>query len=77
MSNSKIGLVYDSKLRGKPKSNPNTDTIKVLKKVKFFKRDKTGIMHNKFLVKGDNLLSRKELFLFKSHVAQQIIQQEV
>ena len=46
-------------LRGKPKSNPNTDTIKVLKKVKFFKRDKTGIMHNKFLVKGDNLLSSK------------------
>jgi len=48
MSNRKIGLVYDSKLRktegNKPKSNPNTDTIKVLKKVKFFKRDKTGIM---------------------------------
>ena len=58
MSNSKIGLVYDSKLRGKPKSNPNTDTIKTLKKVKFFKRDKTGIMHNKFLIMGDNLLSK-------------------
>jgi phosphatidylserine/phosphatidylglycerophosphate/cardiolipin synthase-like enzyme len=58
MSNSKIGLVYDSKLRGKPKSNPNTETIKTLKKVKFFKRDKTGIMHNKFLIMGDNLLSK-------------------
>jgi hypothetical protein len=62
MSNSKIGLVYDSKLRkskiNKPKSNPNTETIKTLKKVKFFKRDKTGIMHNKFLIMGDNLLSK-------------------
>ncbi len=63
MSKSKIGLVYDSKLRKpkkeKPKSNPNTDTIKILKKVSFFKRDKTGIMHNKFLIKGDNLLSKR------------------
>jgi phosphatidylserine/phosphatidylglycerophosphate/cardiolipin synthase-like enzyme len=62
MTQSKIGLVYDAKVEkdkktGKLKANPNEDAIKTLKDVQFFPRNKTSIMHNKFLVAGERLLS--------------------
>lgn len=62
MSRIKAALVYDSHLiagkKGKPPlPTPNAPAIKTLNKVKFFARDKTKIMHNKFLVDGGNLLS--------------------
>ncbi len=62
MTQSKIGLVYDAKVEkdkktGKPKANPNEDAIKTLKGVQFFPRNKTNIMHNKFLVAGERLLA--------------------
>lgn len=62
MTRGAIGLVYDAKLEkdkktGKPKTNPNDEAIKTLKKIQFFPRNKTNIMHNKFLVVGERLLS--------------------
>ncbi len=61
MNSIKAGLVYDSHTQKDNKtkkalSGPNAVAIAILKKVKFFGRDKTNIMHNKFLVDGDNLL---------------------
>jgi hypothetical protein len=58
-SNNSIELVYDSHLlyggKGKPKKpSPNQDAINTLKdkkNVKFEPRDKTSIMHDKFLVR--------------------------
>jgi phosphatidylserine/phosphatidylglycerophosphate/cardiolipin synthase-like enzyme len=56
-----IGLIYDShdqvnsKTR-KKSPTPNAGAIKTLSKVKFFPRNKTRIMHNKFLVDGAGLL---------------------
>lgn len=57
---STIGLVYDAKVEkdrktGKLKANPNDDAIETLKDVQFFPRNKTNIMHNKFLVAGELL----------------------
>ena len=62
MAKTKIGLVYDAKIHKDPDTktvlpNASADAIKALKKVKFFKRDKTTIMHNKYLVDGDQLLA--------------------
>jgi phosphatidylserine/phosphatidylglycerophosphate/cardiolipin synthase-like enzyme len=62
MTQSTIGLVYDAKVEkdkktGKLKANPNEVAIKTLKDVQFFSRNKTNIMHNKFLVAGERLLS--------------------
>ena len=58
MTRSTIGLVYDARLTGKPKSNPNKETIRILENIQFFPRNKTNIMHNKFLVVGEHLLAR-------------------
>jgi phosphatidylserine/phosphatidylglycerophosphate/cardiolipin synthase-like enzyme len=61
MTQSAIGLVYDAKIEkkdGEPKANPNEAAIKILKDVRFFPRNKTNIMHNKFLIAGENLLSK-------------------
>jgi phosphatidylserine/phosphatidylglycerophosphate/cardiolipin synthase-like enzyme len=58
MTQSSIGLVYEAKKSGIPKSNLNEPAIKTLKGVKFFPRSKTAIMHNKFLVAGERLLSK-------------------
>jgi len=49
----KIALVHDSH-----SPDPNTDAIDQLDKSKFFGRNKTNIMHNKFLVDGDNLTGK-------------------
>ena len=57
MTQSTIGLVYDAKKIGKLNANPNEGAIKTLKDVQFFPRNKTNIMHNKFLVVGERLLS--------------------
>jgi phosphatidylserine/phosphatidylglycerophosphate/cardiolipin synthase-like enzyme len=61
MDQGKIGLVYDSHVEkdksGKPLANPNDAAIETLDKVKFFGRNKTNIMHNKYLVAGDKLLA--------------------
>ena len=63
MAKSEIGLIYDAKVEKdkktkKPKPNLNSNAIKILKKVKFFPRDKTNIMHNKYLIAGEHLLSQ-------------------
>jgi hypothetical protein len=62
MTESTIGLVYEAKVEKdkktkEPKPNPNEGAIKTLKDVQFFPRNKTNIMHNKFLVAGEDLLS--------------------
>jgi hypothetical protein len=60
MTRSVIGLVYDAKIvkkDGKPKTNSKEAAIKILRDVQFFVRNKTAIMHNKFLIAGENLLS--------------------
>jgi phosphatidylserine/phosphatidylglycerophosphate/cardiolipin synthase-like enzyme len=61
MKTSKIGLVYDAKVQkdknGKILDNPNQEAIDELGKVSFFPRNKTNIMHNKFLVTGAKLLT--------------------
>lgn len=62
MAQSSIGLVYDAKVEkdkktGELKTNPNEIAINTLKDVQFFPRNKTNIMHNKFLVSGERLLS--------------------
>ena len=56
--NMMIGLVYDAKIKkdpetDKPLPNPNNAAIETLQNVQFFPRDKTSIMHNKFLVAGE------------------------
>jgi phosphatidylserine/phosphatidylglycerophosphate/cardiolipin synthase-like enzyme len=51
-------LVYDAKKlkkKGKPIPNPNDGALAELTKVKFLPRDKTNIMHNKFMVSGAKL----------------------
>jgi len=60
MSKTKVALVYDShqakdKKTKKLLAGPNDDAIATLSKVTFHPRDKTNIMHNKFLVAGVKL----------------------
>jgi phosphatidylserine/phosphatidylglycerophosphate/cardiolipin synthase-like enzyme len=60
MGTTRTVLVYDSNVEKdpktkKPKPNPNDDAITELNKVQFRGRDKTNIMHNKYLVAGDKL----------------------
>jgi len=54
-----IALVYDAKVEkddhGVPLRNPNQDAIDALGSVTFHPRNKTNIMHNKFLVSGAGL----------------------
>jgi len=52
-----VELVYDGKTKGdgEGNGNPNAGAIEALESVTFDKRDKTNIMHNKFLVGGNNL----------------------
>jgi phosphatidylserine/phosphatidylglycerophosphate/cardiolipin synthase-like enzyme len=62
MENTQIGLVYDAVVQKDPKTkqvlpNPNAGAIKTLKSAKFFPRNKTNIMHNKYLVGGEKLLA--------------------
>ena len=63
--NMMIGLVYDAKIKrdpetDKPLPNPNNAAIQTLQNVQFFPRDKTSIMHNKYLVAGEDLLSKND-----------------
>ena len=65
MTQSAIGLIYDAKVEkdkatGAPKPNPNEGAVRTLHDVRFFLRNKTTIMHNKFLVAGEHLLSVAE-----------------
>jgi phosphatidylserine/phosphatidylglycerophosphate/cardiolipin synthase-like enzyme len=65
MANIDAALVYDSHMvagkKGAPaKPTPNAPAIKLLKKIDFFPRDKTKIMHNKFLVDGKALLAKQD-----------------
>lgn len=60
MGTTRTALVYDSNVEKdpktkKPKPNPTDDAIAELDKVKFCGRNKTNIMHNKYLVAGDKL----------------------
>jgi hypothetical protein len=62
MSGTKVALIYDShkvkdKKTKKVLRGPDDDAIDTLKKVTFHPRDKTNIMHNKFLVDGTKLLA--------------------
>ncbi len=56
-----IALVYDAKVEkdkdGNPLRNPNQDAIDDLSGVTFHPRNKTNIMHNKFIVSGTGLQS--------------------
>ncbi|OAI49901.1 hypothetical protein AYO43_00570 [Nitrospira sp. SCGC AG-212-E16] len=56
-----IALVYDAKVekdkQGNPLRNPNQDAIDALSSVTFHPRNKTNIMHNKFIVSGAGLQS--------------------
>jgi phosphatidylserine/phosphatidylglycerophosphate/cardiolipin synthase-like enzyme len=60
MGAKRIALVYDAKVTtnddGEPQPNPSADAIAQLAQVTFRKRNKTNIMHNKFLVGGHRLL---------------------
>jgi len=61
----RVGLVYDSHDLVDPKTKkksptPNKAAIDALKKIKFFPRNKTNIMHNKFLVDGTQLMATKK-----------------
>ena len=65
MAGTAMGLVYDAHVEkdkdtGEPLPNPNDNAIATLTAVTFFKRTKTNIMHNKFLVAGDKLLANGE-----------------
>lgn len=64
MKQSSIGLVYDSNVtkdkKGNELPNPNEGTINTLKDVTFFGRDATNIMHNKYLVRGQKLLTKTQ-----------------
>ena len=59
-----IGLVYDAVVqkdnKGKILPNVSQDAIDELTDVTFHERDKTNIMHNKFLVSGTDLLSKND-----------------
>jgi phosphatidylserine/phosphatidylglycerophosphate/cardiolipin synthase-like enzyme len=60
MGATKTVLVYDSHVEQdrktkRPKPNPNDKAIAELDTVKFCGRDKSNIMHNKYLVDGDKL----------------------
>lgn len=64
MGSRTIGLVYDShqetdKKTKKKLPTPNQGALDTLTKIKFFARDKTRIMHNKFLVDGKALMAKK------------------
>lgn len=52
MAGKNVGLVYDAK-----DPSASADALNTLTQVQFFPRTKTNIMHNKFLVAGDALLS--------------------
>jgi len=60
MKTADIGLVYDSNIiknkAGKVLPNESQPAIDALTSAKFFGRDKTNIMHDKYLVRGSNLL---------------------
>jgi len=58
MTTKDIGIVYDADLdkEGNPKPSPNDQAIGILSNVQFFPRRRTNIMHNKFLVGGEQLL---------------------
>ena len=59
MTKADIGLVYDSvkhKKNGQTLPNESQSAIDALPSVRFFGRDHTNIMHNKFLVRGTKLL---------------------
>jgi phosphatidylserine/phosphatidylglycerophosphate/cardiolipin synthase-like enzyme len=63
MKTVKAALVYDSHVEKDPKTklplpNPNDAAIKRLTRVKFWPRDKTNIMHNKYLVAGEKLTAK-------------------
>ena len=65
MAGAAMGMVYDAHVEkdkdtGAPLPNPNDKAIATLTGVTFFKRTKTNIMHNKFLVGGDKLLANGE-----------------
>jgi phosphatidylserine/phosphatidylglycerophosphate/cardiolipin synthase-like enzyme len=62
MNQHSIAMIYDAKVvkekdTGEAAPNPNEGAITTLDKIKFYPRDKTAIMHNKFLVAGEELLS--------------------
>jgi phosphatidylserine/phosphatidylglycerophosphate/cardiolipin synthase-like enzyme len=52
MTHKALGLVYDAK-----DPAASADALSTLTQVQFFPRNKTNIMHNKFLVAGDALLA--------------------
>ncbi len=57
MNQSDIGMVYDAKVDNDNKTgNPNKPAVATLTNIKFFPRDKTNIMHNKFLIAGEQVL---------------------
>jgi phosphatidylserine/phosphatidylglycerophosphate/cardiolipin synthase-like enzyme len=64
MAGTAMGMVYDAHIEkddnGVPLPNPNDEAIATLTGVTFFKRNKTNIMHNKFLVAGEKLLADGE-----------------
>ncbi len=64
MGKKKITLVYDAKVQkdkqGNALKNDSQDAIDVLTKVTFNPRDKTNIMHNKFLIGGVKLADKKK-----------------
>ena len=53
-----IGIVHDAHLDkdGNPKPSPNDAAIGTLSNIQFFPRRRINIMHNKFLVTGEQLL---------------------
>lgn len=64
MAAAAMSMVYDAHIdkdkNGNPLPNANDKAIAALTDVTFFKRNKTNIMHNKFLVAGDKLLTVDE-----------------
>ncbi len=63
MSTAEIALVYDSNIEKdqktkEPLPNPNDAAITALGNVKFWGRNKTNIMHNKYLVAGHKLTEK-------------------
>ena len=58
MTTKSIAIVYDSNLdkEGNPKPSPNDEAIGILSNIQFFPRRRINIMHNKFLVAGEQLL---------------------
>ncbi len=66
MNQHSIAMVYDAKVvkgkdTGEAVPNPNEGALTTLNKIKFYPRDKTAIMHNKFLIAGEGLLSDSDV----------------